>query len=213
MVREQAAKKAEDEARKKRENPRKPFHLQEKQSITALVLTPDEKYVIASVTEPGTGTKTTIVPNFVTESGYTEDISSRNKVGDVQNSVRLAILNVETGEVKWADAGQKIPPEKGETKEKDRDVHLFQPVWSEDGTKAAMLARAADNKDRWILALDEATGKTRVIVHDHDDAWIDGPGSFTLGWMKTIARFISSLSVPATRISTRFPSRAGNRRR
>ena len=182
VVREQAAKKAEDEARKKRENPRKPFHLQEKQSITALALTPDEKYVIASLTEPGTGAKNTIVPNFVTESGYTEDIPSRNKVGDIQNSVRLAILNVETGEAKWVDAGQKIPPEKGETKEKDRAVHLFQPVWSEDGTKAALLARAADNKDRWILALDEATGKTRVIVHDHDDAWIDGPGSFTLGW-------------------------------
>jgi len=73
VVREQAAKKEEDEAKKKRENPRKPFNLQGPQIITALALTPDEKYVIASVTEPGTGTKTTIVPNFVTESGYTED--------------------------------------------------------------------------------------------------------------------------------------------
>ncbi len=45
MVREQAAKKEEDEARKKRENPRKPFNLQEKQTIAALALTPDEKYV------------------------------------------------------------------------------------------------------------------------------------------------------------------------
>ena len=59
----------------------------------------------------------------------------------------------------------------------DRDVQLSQPVWSEDGTKAVLLARAADNKDRWILALDEATGKTRVLAHDHDDAWVDGPGS------------------------------------
>ena len=46
------------------------------------------------------------------------------------------------------------------------------------------LARAADNKDRWVLALDPATGKTRVIVNDHDDAWIGGPGAFTIGWMK-----------------------------
>jgi len=44
--------------------------------------------------------------------------------------------------------------------------------------------RSADNKDRWIFALDPATGKTRVLAHDHDDAWIDGPGAFTLGWMK-----------------------------
>ena len=191
VVREQAAKKEEEEARKKRENPRKPFNLQGLQTVTGLALTPDEKYVIASVSEPGTGTKNTVVPNFVTESGYTEDIPSRNKVGDNQNRIRLAILNVETGEVKWADHGQKLPPEKEENKpdakpvEKDRDVQLGPPVWSEDGTKAALIARADDNKDRWILALDQTTGKTRVIEHDHDDAWIDGPGSFTLGWMKS----------------------------
>ena len=191
VVREQATKKEEDEAKKKRENPRKPFNLQGQQTITALALTPDEKYVIASVSEPGTGTKNTVVPNFVTESGYTEDIPSRNKVGDNQNRIHLAILNVETGEVKWVDHGQKLAPApeetKGETKpvEKERDVQLAQPVWSEDGTKAALLARAADNKDRWILALDETTGKTRVIEHDHDDAWVDGPGGFTLGWTKS----------------------------
>ena len=46
------------------------------------------------------------------------------------------------------------------------------------------MARAADNKDRWVLALDPAIGKTRVIASEHDDAWIDGPGAFTLGWMK-----------------------------
>jgi len=190
VVREQATKKEEDEAKKKREHPRKPFNLQERQNVTALALTPDEKYVIAGVSEAGVGTKNTIVPNFVTESSYTEDIPSRNKVGDNQNRLRLAILSVETGEVKWVDHGQKVAPAAEQSKagspaqEKDRDVQLFQPVWSDDGTKAVLLARAADNKDRWILALDEASGKTRVLAHDHDDAWIDGPGSFTLGWMK-----------------------------
>jgi dipeptidyl aminopeptidase/acylaminoacyl peptidase len=204
IIKERAAKRQEDEARKKRENPRKPFNLSGNQNIAALTLTPDEKYVVASVSEPGTGTKNTIVPNFVTESGYTEDIPGRNKVGDNQTRIRLAILNVETGEVKWVDHGQKAPPPaatteaKTETKteavdnpppprrqtEQDRDVQLQQPIWSEDGTKAVIQARAADNKDRWILALDVTTGKTRVVAHDHDDAWIDGPGAFTLGWMK-----------------------------
>jgi dipeptidyl aminopeptidase/acylaminoacyl peptidase len=47
-----------------------------------------------------------------------------------------------------------------------------------------ILARAGDNKDRWILALDPATGKTRILAHDHDNAWIGGPGMNTLGWMK-----------------------------
>ncbi len=181
-IRERAAKREEDEARRKRENPRKPFTLGARQSIAWLELAPDEKYVIAGVREPGAGAKNAIVPNFVTESGYTEEIPGRTKVGDVQTRVREAILNVETGEVKWVGHGQKTSAEGG--KEQDRDVVLERPVWSDDGTKAVLLARAADNKDRWILALDEATGKTRAIAHDHDDDWLDGPGADTLGWMK-----------------------------
>ena len=58
------------------------------------------------------------------------------------------------------------------------------PVWSDDGAKAVIAGRAADNKDRWIFALDPATGKTRELVHEHDNAWIGGPGANTLGWMK-----------------------------
>ena len=46
------------------------------------------------------------------------------------------------------------------------------------------MGRSADNKDRWIFALDPATAKTRVIAATHDDAWIGGPGAFTLGWMR-----------------------------
>ncbi|HME08635.1 MAG TPA: prolyl oligopeptidase family serine peptidase, partial [Bryobacteraceae bacterium] len=64
-------------------------------------------------------------------------------------------------------------------------VQLSQPVWSEDGTRAVLVARAADNKDRWLMALDPATAKTRVLVDEHDNAWVDGPGAFTLGWLKS----------------------------
>ena len=45
------------------------------------------------------------------------------------------------------------------------------------------MARATDNKDRWVLLLDPATGKTKVLATVHDDAWIDGPGASTLGWL------------------------------
>jgi dipeptidyl aminopeptidase/acylaminoacyl peptidase len=55
--------------------------------------------------------------------------------------------------------------------------------WSEDGRNAVLSARSADNKDRWVLKLDPATGKTKVLAQTHDDAWIGGPGTFTLGWL------------------------------
>jgi len=183
-IRERAAKREEDEARRKRENPRKPFNLTATQTVAWIELTPDEKYAIAGVTEAGAGAKNMIVPSYVNESGYTEDIPGRTKVGDTQGRIRLAILSVQTGEVVWADHGQKVAAADAKAAPQDRDVELSRPLWSEDGTKAVLMARAADNKDRWILTLDESTGKTRVLAHDHDDDWLDGPGANTLGWMK-----------------------------
>jgi dipeptidyl aminopeptidase/acylaminoacyl peptidase len=218
VIKRRAEKREQDEEKRKRDHPRKPFALAARQTVVNLQLTPDEKSVIATVFESGDGAKNTIVPNFVTESSYTEDIGSRSKVGDTQSRSRLAIIGVDNGEVKWVDHGQKlaavatetrtenttIEQRQGEQREgearsqqnsarvgqgranepKDRDVQLSQLVWSEDGSKAVLMARSADNKDRWVLALDPSTGKSRAIVTEHDDAWIDGPGSFTLGWMK-----------------------------
>src|SRR5262249_47392341 len=133
-------------------------------------------------------------------SAYAEDIPGRANVGDTQARTRLVLIDAATGDVKFADHGQKAPQsvaaqrtesgrEGGEAPVRppapqDRDVQLFQPIWSEDGTRAVILARAADNKDRWVLALDTATGKTRVLASDHDNAWVGGPGATVLGWMK-----------------------------
>ena len=208
VIKRRAEKREQEEEKRKRERPRKPFQLAARQTAVNLQLAPDEKSVFVTVNEQGEGAKNTIVPNYVTETSYTEDIGSRSKVGDSQNRSRLAIVAVDNGEVKWVDHGQKqaLPAseravadereEKGRgpqvdgragqggrpNEPRDRDVQLSQPIWSDDGTKAIVAARAADNKDRWVLALDPATGKTRVIVNEHDDAWIDGPGAFTLGW-------------------------------
>jgi len=216
-IKRRAAKREEDEAKKKKDNPRKPFTPATGQTVAAMQLSPDQKVVIATVTEAGTGTKNTIVPNYVTESAYTEDIPGRNKVGDNQNRTRIAILDVASGEVKWVDHGQKpLTPPGGDTAAAapppptptqgigrggagrggaatppEREVQLSAPIWSEDGARAVLVGRSADNKDRWIFALDLATGKTRVIFSDHDDAWVNaggggGPfgGNPGLGWMK-----------------------------
>ncbi len=181
VVKERAeARKEAEERRKKNEGPqRKPFQLQARQTVGRLELCPDGKCVLAMVTETAAGVKNENVPNYVTESAYTEDITGRSDVGEPQNKQRAAILDVATGDVKWIDAGLG-----------ERDVQVQMPVFNEAGTKAYLMARAADNKDRWILALDVATGKARVLFTEHDDAWINGGGGGGFGggggagWMK-----------------------------
>ncbi len=123
-----------DEQQKKRtaqEPGRKPFTLQARQTAGGLQLTPDEKYVIVSIFETAaTPAKNTIVPNFISDSAYTEDIPGRSNVGDTQGTSRLAIVNVESGEVKWVDHGQKktgpahaesAPPARGAVSSRSRD--------------------------------------------------------------------------------------------
>src|SRR6266478_3542422 len=205
-VRERAEQREEQEKKRKERERRKPFNVPTGQNAINLNLSPGGKYVIATISEPGAGAKNTIVPNFVTESGYTEDIPGRTKVGDAQNRTRLVIINAETGDTKNVDHGQRLaaaPPaqrtemnatdqaqrDRGESKTpppaapKDRDVQLNQLQWSEDGKNVVLMARAADNKDRWVMLLDPATGKTKILATVHDDAWIDGPGAGTLGWL------------------------------
>ncbi len=149
--------------------------MQARQSIRSLQLTPDEKYVVASVFESAaTAAKNTIVPNYISDSAYTEDIPGRSNVGDNQGTLKLAVIHTETGEVKWVDPGQK------------KDIAIGLPLWSEDGTKAVISARSTDNKDRWIFALDPEAAKLRALVTLHDDAWVGGPQGMinVLGWMK-----------------------------
>jgi dipeptidyl aminopeptidase/acylaminoacyl peptidase len=181
-VRDRAARREEAEAKHKRDHPRKPFMLGERQSVAALQLSPDERYAIALVVEGATARRTT-VPRWITDSAYTEESRGRPNVGDAQDRVRLAVFDATTGDMKWVDHGQPAAPAAPGAEAKEREVDLAMPVWSEDGSKAALLGRSADNKDRWIFALDPATGKTRELAHDRDDAWIGGPGESTLGWM------------------------------
>jgi dipeptidyl aminopeptidase/acylaminoacyl peptidase len=205
-VRERAEQRIEQEKKQKEREKRKPVNIPVGRNVINLQLAPNGKYVVATVSEPATGAKNIIVPNYVTESAYTEDISGRTKVGDVQGRTRLMIIDVETGEVKNVDHGQKLVTvpqtpvtektqgEAAETrtgssaqqsaaKPNDREVQLSQLQWSDDGSHAVLMARAADNKDRWVMLLDPATGKTKVLANIHDDAWVDGPGANTLGWL------------------------------
>ncbi len=204
-IKERAQNREEQEAKRKAREKRKPFTPPAGQSVGSLTLSPDGKQVLATLFQPAAGAKNIIVPNYVTESAYTEDIPGRSKVGDAQGRSSLTILSVETGESKLVDHGQKQTtaqqtgqtPDQGQAQgqgqqgqrpqpraqERDRDVQLMNAQWAEDSKHAVVMARAADNKDRWVLLVDAATGKTTSLDHQRDEAWVGGPGSFTLGWL------------------------------
>jgi dipeptidyl aminopeptidase/acylaminoacyl peptidase len=177
-------RKADEEKRKKDALPE--FEITERQSVAQFTLHPSETWVFLLVADRSDA-KNAVVPNYVTESGYTEDIPSRPKVGDVQGRQRLAVLNRKTRTSVWADASF-AGTTKVQGKDEPRELRWSAPLVSPDGRLVVAAARSSDVKDRWIVALDPESGKARVIDALHDDAWIreggGGPfGGGAMGWM------------------------------
>src|SRR5205807_4528182 len=120
------------------------------------------------------------VPSYVTETGYVEDIDARVKVGDAQDRRFLVVMNLETGKTTTVDAafaGEK------------RAVNWAMPRLPQEGALAVADVRAADNKERWLVAIDSDAGQARVIYALHDDTWEREIGGFgptalaSFGWM------------------------------
>ena len=175
-------KKADDKAK---QDKLPAFELQDRQAAVDLMLSPDDTHVFVLVSERPAGARSVIVPNYVTETGYTEDIPGRTAVGDAQNRTLLAILNLKTGKTAWADGSfappidepaPATPPPGAPGKKADREIRWSMPEVSDDGKLAVAGARSADNKDRWYVTLDAETGTTRVIDTLHDEAWIREAG-------------------------------------
>lgn len=154
-------------------------------------LSPDGNFVTFGLMKAATGAKTAIVPSFVTESGFTEDLPVRTKVGAPLASFELFVYDIVRDTVQ-AVSLKTVPgimdkinvtgaPAKPDTSKKaaatQRPVVISSVIWSSEATNryAVLVLRSQDNKDRWIMQLDPATRTLKLIDRQHDDAWIGGP--------------------------------------
>ena len=165
----------------------------------SIQLSPDENFISYTITNTPKNTKNTLVPNYVTESGYTENINARTKVGiPYYTSVDLFIYDIENDSIIKVATDQIPGIEKqplylanystdSTKKSKARNVAFGSPVWSDNGNNAVVNISSVDNKDRWIMLIDVQDGSLQLLDHQHDEAWIGGPGigwwGSTLGWM------------------------------
>ena len=195
------------------------LELADRQSAVDLQLAPDGVHVLILVVERTDAAKRPNVSNHVTQSSYTEDVPARTFVGDVQDKHLLALMNLESGITRWADAAfagtVRLPPSRevsafaeasadrggpgggGQPDQakpdqalgsQPREVTWGMPKVSDDGSLVVAHVSADDNKDRWLVAVDLESGKTRVLDLLHDDAWVRdvggvGPDDPSFGWL------------------------------
>ncbi|WP_420316974.1 alpha/beta fold hydrolase [Ekhidna sp.] len=160
--------------------------------MVGMTISPNMKFIVYRLQDEAKE-KRTIVPDYVTQSGYTTDLNARTKVGGKQDKFETWVLNLENDEntqIETKDIeGIYDKPiykqeyvKEGETwnpmYEEPRSVSIGLPVFSEDG-KAVVNITSEDYKDRWIMLLDLNTAKLSLIDRQHDDAWIAGDG---IGW-------------------------------
>jgi len=148
--------------------------------------------------------KQTHIENYTTESGWSQSQSARPKVGKKDPAHELFVYDLEKDTsvlvtIDHLTGIYNVPVFKrdydkgfftGES-DKAKSVIYHGPYFNKQGDKAIIEIKSYDNKDRWITLLNLSTGKLIELDHQHDDAWIGGPGISgwngmpgSIGWMK-----------------------------
>lgn len=175
-----------------------------------LQISPDGRFVTYRLYQAPANNKSTIVPDYVTESGFTTDIPARTKVGAPlgryefyvfdKTKDKLLMLVVDSasipGIMDQPDYVKNYPKQFGNRRAPLRGVIINGPYWNAPGTAAIVDIRSQDNKDRWIMQLDAENAKLKLIDRQRDEAWIGGPGisafGATLGWINNAQFYFQS---------------------
>lgn len=167
-----------------------------------ILISPDGRFITYRLYKGPTGVRSTRVPAFVTESGFTEELSTRTKVGAAEGTFESYIYDRQldtvipirtnrvpgiTDQPDYLKDYTKNNKETGKTP-KPRPVRIQGPYWSAAGANAIVDIRSLDNKDRWIMLLQPATGQLKLLSRQRDEAWIAGPGisgngGTNIGWI------------------------------
>ncbi|MEN9441811.1 MAG: hypothetical protein RLZ33_1888, partial [Bacteroidota bacterium] len=140
----------------------------------------------------------THVDHHISADGHTYPVPARAKVSDEDPSHRLGIMNIQKDSIYFIDFSKltdirKKPAYLNDTAlyQSDRKIIMHSLKFATNSNLAVCDVRSYDNKDRWIVLIDLAKGTFTEIDHQHDEAWIGGPGisswnaeEGTLGWLK-----------------------------
>ena len=205
-LRQDSIARAEREARERM----KPLYLRRNERVTGLTVSPAGTGLILTTTIQAEGSLQTSVPNWVTASGYTEELRVRTKVGDVQAGGRLAFMAFPSGEITWLSP---IPGDSAATASITAVLG-----WNDAGTYALLFAERADYKERYLHRFDSRDRSLRTVDTLRDSAWVGGPcypcGGFLPGsdriWFASEATGYAHLYTMNSDGSDRRPLTSGN---
>jgi len=146
---------------------------------------PSVNYAVLRVTEE-LDSKPTSVEQFVTNDGFTKHQAARDKVSSNEPNQKLLLYQMISDTLIYLDFSKltdiRLKPayirEKDSVSlyEKDRSVFIHAVKFAQNHPLALCDVRSSDNKDRWIVLINLEKASVKEIEHQHDEAWIGGPG-------------------------------------
>ncbi len=163
-----------------------PVYLAAGERVQSIDVSPDGRAALVVVGQRATGQRQAEIPQFVTASGYVENLRGRTKVGDVTGRQRVLWLSLSSGtatplNVFGADSVSGFVSVAG---------------WSEDGSRAAFFAFPSNHKSRVLYTVPSDSARLTTIEMLRDTAWVGGPCSSCAGFVQHGSRlwFVSEAS-------------------
>ncbi len=188
--------KAAYEKKRSQKKTLKPIYTGNK-AISGIAISSNGRFITYILSKPAGNIQKTIIPDYVTAAGFTENILGRTKVGTPPDSCELFVFDREKdtviavktdsipGILDLPDYVKDYPQSLKLKTNKPRAVSISKPLWSPKDNYAVVDIDAYDNKDRWLMKLDATSGTLTILDRQRDDAWIGGPGinSSNTGWV------------------------------
>lgn len=154
----------------------RPVWLEPRERVVRFDPSPNGGWALVVTTRPPAGTPGTVVPNYVTDSGYTGSLPARSKVGDAQATRRVGLVETATGTVEW------LHPIPGDST--GHYAALGTAGWNDAGTEALLRTVSADRTTRRLHRVQVGTPAVIGVIDVlTDSAWIGGPCVFCGGWL------------------------------
>lgn len=158
--------------------------------LQSLQISPSEKHLIYRISKRQQPPYTDVM-HFLSEDGFAKVQKARPKVGTVEPpEMKIGVYSFKddttfTLDLSFLEGLRKAPSYysiygRSDSLEKDKALIIHEVDFSPDGQRALISVKSFDNKDRWLLSYQLNENSFTQVDHQHDEAWIGGPG--ISGW-------------------------------
>lgn len=149
-----------------------PIYIATTERVVAVDVSPNGRAAIAIIGQPAANQRQAEVPQFVTSTGYVENLRIRTKVGDTTDKQRALWISL--------PSGRATPLKLFGSDSISGNYRLA--GWNGDGSRAALFAYSENHKSRLLHSVRSDSALSTIVEALRDTAWVGGPCSSCAGF-------------------------------